>query len=258
MNRFFVDQSAINGTSISITDRDDIKHITKVLRMDIDEIVEISDTSQFEYVAKITSIFHDQINLTAVEKTDFIREPFIKIGLFQGMPKQGKMESIIQKSVELGANKIIPVYTERSVPQDKGNSKNKIERWQKVSDEAAKQCKRGILPYVSVPVTFAQLINELEFYDHIIFPYENEKGNTIKDALLKIKKLNKKAVEQDILGSSGNNIAIIIGPEGGFSKYEADKLVEIGAFCVSLGKTILRTETAGPAAISMVMYELEL
>lgn len=253
MNRFFVNQGDVHGDSITIRDRDDIKHISKVLRLSIKDHLEISDSQEFEYIGEIDFISQDEINLLIIEKQPFMREAQNRIDLFQGVPKQGKMEYIIQKSVEIGVNRIIPVFTERSVPQEKGNSASKVERWQKVSNEAAKQCKRGILPQVSIPLSFSQMIKELENYDFVILPYENETGKTLKDILIKIKE-NDKFKDNE----SKSSFAVIIGPEGGFPISEVEALVSIGAFKASLGKTILRTETAGAATLAMMMYELEL
>jgi 16S rRNA (uracil1498-N3)-methyltransferase len=253
MNRFFVNHTDVGPNSITITNKDDIKHITKVLRLSTKDRLEISDSNEFEYIGEIDFISQDGINLLIIDKMKFSREPHNKIDLFQGMPKQGKMDYIIQKNVEIGVNKIKPVYTERSVSLEKGNSNNKVERWQKISNEAAKQCKRGILPVVSPPINFSQMLSELKLYDYIILPYENETGFTLKKALLKIEEINKKPGNE-----SKNKYAIIIGPEGGFATSEVESLESIGAYKVSLGKTIMRTETAGTAAIAMMMYELEL
>lgn len=253
MNRFFVNQGDIHGDSITIRDRDDIKHISKVLRLSVSDKLEISDSQEYEYIGEIDFISQDEINLLIIDKNKFAREAQNRIDLFQGMPKQGKMEYIIQKNVEIGVNKIVPVFTERSVPLDKGNSASKVERWQKVSNEAAKQCKRGIFPQVSIPLNFAQMIKELENYDFIILPYENETEKTLKDILIKIK-----GTEKFENNENKNRFAVIIGPEGGFPIGEVESLISIGALKASLGKTILRTETAGAATLAMMMYELEL
>ncbi len=245
MNRFFVGKSAITDDRILITDPEDVKHIFKVLRSMPGDLIEISDSQEFEYTARIVLCNRDTVELEIINKQVFMREPTVLVDLYQGIPKQGKMEMIIQKAVELGGNAIIPVFMERSVSTDKGNGGQKAHRWQKVSDEAVKQCKRGIIPIVEMPIHFSDMLLRLKNYDLILFPYENERDCSIKKVLrdLKIKP---------------RTIAIIIGPEGGFSDNEADRLVEAGAACVTLGKTILRTETAGSAAIAMVMYELEL
>lgn len=245
MSKFFVNASAICDSTIRITDGDDIKHMTKVLRLSEGDIISVSDTVQFEYTAEIRSITKDQVEVKILDKQKFAREPDLKVTLFQGVPKQGKMETIIQKTVELGVNSIVPVFTDRSVVVDHGNFHKKIDRWQKIADEAVKQCKRGIIPEIQTAMTFQEVLNALIKYELIIFPYENEEDRTIKDCLRKI-------------SQKPRNAALIIGPEGGFSDKEAEELIRIGARSVSLGKTILRTETAGMAAIAMMMYEMEL
>jgi 16S rRNA (uracil1498-N3)-methyltransferase len=245
MSHFFVDAKDVKESKIRIIDMDDRKHMTKVLRLGIGDIVSVSDTVQFEYTAEITAIEKDFIEARILDKQKFAREPELKITLFQGIPKQGKMETIIQKAVELGVYSVVPVFTDRTVVIDHGNFHKKIERWQKVADEAVKQCKRGIIPEIRREMLFKDMLNDIVKFELILFPYENEEKNTIKDCLRMIK-------------TKPQNTAIIIGPEGGFSDYEAQALISIGARSVSLGKATLRTETAGMAAIAMTMYELEL
>lgn len=245
MSKFFVDYHDVAESTIRITDEDDRKHMLKVLRLGIGDIVSISDTVQFEYTAEISAIEKDSIVTRILDKQKFAREPELKLTLFQGIPKQGKMETIIQKAVELGVYSIVPVFTDRSVIIDHGNFHKRIERWQKIADEAVKQCKRGIIPRIHREVRFQEMLNDLIKYELILFPYENEEQHTIKDCLRNLREKPQRA-------------AVIIGPEGGFSDREAEVLTKMGAISVTLGKTILRTETAGIAAIAMTMYELEL
>lgn len=245
MAKFFVDYHDVKESTIRITDTDDRKHMTKVLRLGIGDSISVSDSVQFEYAAEIVAIEKDYIEARILDKQKFAREPELKITLFQGVPKQGKMETIIQKTVELGAYSIVPVFTDRTVVVDHGNFHKKIERWQKIADEAVKQCKRGIIPQIQREMTFQKMINSLVKYDLILFPYENEEDYSIKDYLRSLTEKPKTA-------------AIIIGPEGGFSDSEAQVIIKHGARSVTLGKTILRTETAGMTAIAMTMYELEL
>lgn len=250
MRRFFVNESNILDSEIFITDREDIKHISKVLRMVVGEHLWISDTAEFEYECEIASLSKDEIVCKIHDKQRFAGESKIEVTLFQGIPKQGKMETIIQKCVELGVYKIIPVFTARTVVVDKdGKIQNKIDRWQKISNEAVKQCKRGIQPEVEDAIDFKNAVKLLEQNKDnnnlIIFPYENEENLTIKDVL----RMPREGIER---------VSIIIGPEGGFSDEEAQMLKSIGAHCVSLGERILRTETAGMATLAMVMYEFEL
>jgi len=245
MNKFFVDKTAVGDRTIRIFDADDRKHMTKVLRLGVGDTVVISDTEQFEYTVEITEIGKDYIETRILDKQKFAREPELRITLFQGIPKQGKMETVIQKTVELGVFSIVPVFTDRSVVIDRGNFSKKIERWQRIADEAAKQCKRGIIPRIQREMTFREMADSLADFDLILFPYENEERRSIKDCLRMIEQKPK-------------TVAVIIGPEGGFSDSEAEALIRTGAQSVSLGKTILRTETAGMATIAMTMYELEL
>ena len=257
MNRFFVDQKNVMDGEILITDREDIHHITKVLRLKEGDVCDISDSAEWEYSVELTSISKDEVRTKILDKQKFAKEPTLKLTLFQGVPKQGKMETIIQKSVELGVHNIVPVFTARTVVLPNDNFGKKIERWQKVSAEAVKQCKRGIIPRIENAVSFAEMLEIIKpkkdgagKFDAVLFPYENEENYSIKSALRELKETFGEPIPQ--------NVAIVIGPEGGFSDDEADELKDAGVYCVSLGKTILRTETAGPAAIAMVMYELEL
>ncbi len=245
MSKFFVEASDILESTIRITDENDRKHLQKVLRLEVGDTIGISDTVEFEYLAEIVALEKDYIETKILDKQKFAREPELKITLFQGIPKQGKMETIIQKNVELGVFGIVPVFTDRTVVVDHGNFYKKIDRWQKISDEAVKQCKRGIIPEIYKELDFDEALHELQKFDLILFPYENEDKDTIKDCLRN-------------LTVKPNKVGIIIGPEGGFSDQEAEKLKAMGAHCVTLGKTVLRTETAGMAAVAMTMYELEL
>lgn len=254
MSRFFVDPSDIRGRYIHITDKNDIHHIKKVLRLRSGDEVDISDKNQWEYRAQIEKISDDEGLLLILDKQKFAREPETRVTLYQGVPKGSKMEEIIQRSVELGVYAVVPVFMERTVVVDRGNLGKKLTRWQKISDEAVKQCRRGLIPQIAEPMEFSGILGELSNYDAVVFPYENEEKRTIKDQLKEVAK--RKELQEWDKGSL--NVAVIIGPEGGFSEKEAGMLAEKGVSGVSLGKTILRTETAGPAAIAMIMYELEL
>ena len=244
MSRFFVSPENIGEDNIIIDNREDLHHMVKVLRLSAGDEIDVSDSSQWEYRCEILSVDADLAVARIVDKQKFTAEPDVKVTLFQGIPKQGKMEVIVQKCVELGVESIVPVFMARTVVVDKGNFGKKIQRWQKVSDEAVKQCRRGIIPQVQEPVRTAEAIEQFDRFDLVLFPYENEDGRTIKDELRSC--------------GAPRNVAVIIGPEGGFSDEEAGAIVNAGGRSVSLGKTTLRTETAGMAAIAMIMYELEL
>lgn len=263
MSRFFVGPENIGAGTIIVDNKDDLHHMIKVLRLKEGDSVEISDTVQWEYEGVIESIHEDEAVLRITDKQAFAAEPDIRVTLFQGIPKQGKMETIVQKCVELGVHEIVPVFMERTVVVDKGNFGKKVSRWNKVSAEAVKQCRRGMIPQVKDPVKMKELLADstgsgrpdtFEDFDLVLFPYENEKGTTIKEMLLTV----TSPMYSEITGGSIENIAVIIGPEGGFSQEEADAVISGGGSSVSLGKTILRTETAGMAALAMIMYELEM
>ena len=263
MSRFFVGPENIGLNTIIIDNKDDLHHMSRVLRLKEGDEVDVSDSVEWEYRARIVSLGSDEAQLEILDKQAFAGEPSIEVTLFQGIPKQGKMETIIQKCVELGVHGIVPVFMDRTVVKDNGNFSKKIDRWNKVSAEAVKQCRRGIIPEVSEAVSMKELLRDsdgsgrpdvFEDFDLVLFPYENEKGATIKDALLTA----ANPMYQEITGNTIERIAVIIGPEGGFSDEEAKAIVAGGGESVSLGKTILRTETAGMAALAMIMYELEL
>ncbi len=254
MSRFFVNPQNVGNACISIIEKDDIHHITKVLRLKKGDKIDISDSIEWEYKTEIVCMEEEYIETKILDKQKFAREPEVKITLFQGLPKQGKMEVIIQKAVELGVFKIVPVFTDRSIVTDNGKMGKKIERWQKIADEAVKQCRRGIIPKISEELKFKDMLEQFENFDLVLFPYENEENRSIKKSLQSYQALHT----LPSLPKKPQTVAIIIGPEGGFSEKEATALKGIGADSVTLGKTILRTETAGLAAIAMVMYELEL
>lgn len=247
MSRFFVDPAAVQGRYIIIDDRNELHHMRRVLRLAPGDELDISDKTSFEYRTRIESLSEDEARLLILDKQKFAHEPRLKITLYQGIPKGSKMDEIIQRSVELGVLTIAPVFMERTVVVDRGNFGKKLARWQKISAEAVKQCRRGLVPQVSEPQDFAALLDELSNYDLVVFPYENEENYTLKDLL-----------RQEAAGRAIKTVAVLIGPEGGFSEKEAQMLADRGIAGVSLGRTILRTETAGPAAIAMIMYELEM
>lgn len=244
MSRFFVPPENVGEGTIVIDNKEDLHHMMKVLRLSAGDKIDVSDSEVWEYSCEIISLDSDYGEVKILDKQKFTAEPDVRVTLFQGIPKQGKMELIVQKCVELGVKSIVPVFMARTVVVDKGNFGKKIQRWQKVSDEAVKQCKRGIIPEISQPLKTADVIKQFDRFDLVLFPYENEDGRTIKDELRNC--------------GAPESVAVIIGPEGGFSDEEAAAIVSAGGRSVSLGKTTLRTETAGMAAIAMIMYELEL
>ena len=267
MSKFFVDPSAVSGAHIYLENRDDLHHLRKVLRARPGMELDISDGDCWEYKTCLEELTEDCATLKILDKQKFATEPATRVTLYQGVPKASKMETVIQKTVEMGVDTIVPVFMERTFVVEKGNFGKKLERWNKIAAEAVKQCKRGLIPRVTESYDVDKMLAELPNYDLIICPYENEDGLTIKDFLRTATQSSvapPPAAVQPGLESTGRTgpqalrVALIIGPEGGFSEGEIEKLKAAGAATVTLGKTILRTETAGLAALAMIMYELEL
>lgn len=243
MDRFFVDKNNIDLESgTCIIEGEDVKHISKVLRCKVGEKLEICDKDNSEYVCEITDINKNQVDLNILQKNEIKRESDLKVKLYQGLPKSTKMEFILQKLTEVGIDEIILVSTKRSVVKvdDKKEGK-KLERWERIIYEAAKQSKRGKIPTLRGVLSFDEALEDMKNNDMNICPYENEKTVSIKSA---------------IRGADIKNIGIFVGPEGGFEEDEIETLQNIDSKVVSLGPRILRTETASVVASSIVLYEL--
>ena len=249
MSMFIVDSGQISENGIVIDDAEDIRHLAKVLRASAGDRLEVSDNSCWEYSAEIEKIERRAVILHILGKRPFTREPRLRLSLYQCLPKPPKMDYIVQKSAELGLCRLIPVFSERSVARESGDIGNRLRRWRKLAREAAKQCGRGILPEISGAMSFDEAVSDLtKSGGPVIFPYEEEKELSIKSFL------REYAAGESPPGSA----ALIIGPEGGFSGAEAESLRSAGVTPVSLGRTVLRCETAALAALSMTMYEFEL
>ena len=244
MHHFFVEPSQIQGNHIFI-DGPDVNHIRNVLRMNPGEEVNVTDgTGEKVYRCAIASIGEDTVELNIMWAQEKGMELPSKIYLFQGLPKSDKMELIIQKAVELGVYEIIPMATARAVVKlDQKKAAAKVKRWQAISESAAKQSKRSRIPEVHAVMNFKDAVEYAKLQDMILVPYENERGmEATREALKKVK--------------PGQSISVFIGPEGGFSEEEIDALRQ-DAEVLSLGKRILRTDTAAICAMSMLMLELE-
>jgi len=239
MPKFFIPKENIDNEILTVIG-DDVSHITKVLRLRNGDTIECTDSAGYNYTAKIKLSEKDKVICEIVSKTKVDTEPPINVILIQGIPKAAKMDYIIQKNTELGIKEIFPCDLKRCVA--KIDNSKKTERWQKISKEAAQQSGRGIIPKINNPINLDEAINIMKLCDISFVAYECEEQNSIKSVLKS--KENPKSV------------AFIIGPEGGFDKSEIDKIVDAGIPSVSLGKRILRTETAGEAVLSMIMYEI--
>lgn len=246
MQRFFVEPYQIEEEKqcIHITGSD-VNHIKNVLRMKPGEEVWISSGQEKEYHCAIESLEPEEILLQIMDIQEADYELPNRIYLFQGLPKGDKMELIIQKAVELGVYGIIPVETKRCVVKlDAKKAKKKVERWQQISESAAKQSKRMLVPEVYPVISCKDALVLAKKLDICLIPYELAKG--IQDT-------------RDFIDSiaPGKSIGIFIGPEGGFEGEEVEMAVSMGARPVTLGKRILRTETAGLAMLSVLMFHLE-
>ena len=249
MPRFFVKTEQIQDETITILG-EDVKHIKNVLRKDKGDKIEICNQENGKtYNCEINNIEDNSIITKIIDQIEE-QEDKIKIDIYQGLPKSDKMELIIQKSVELGANAIIPVAMKRCVVKiDSKDENKKICRWQKIAESAAKQSGRNEIPEIRNIATVEKISNLINEYDSLIVAYENEKNNTIKRELFKLK---------DILQEKGKiNIALIIGPEGGLEEKDVELLKQSGAKIVTLGNRILRTETVALNMLSVIRYELE-
>lgn len=244
MQHFFVTPDMVSDTEIYITGQD-VNHMKNVLRMKIGEQVEISDGNNLKYLCDVSAYEADRVVLKIVERKEADTELASRLYLFQGLPKNDKMELIVQKAVELGACEIIPVSMKRCVVKlDAKKVAKKVERWNSISESAAKQAGRSIIPEVTEVMSYEQALKKAQKLDIVLMPYELAKGmEETKQIISKIQR--------------GQSVGIFIGPEGGFEREEVDRAIESGAYPVTLGRRILRTETAGLTMLSVLMFHLE-
>lgn len=244
MHHFFVKKEQIQKGKIEVTGPD-VNHIKNVLRMAKGEKLLIGNGEDKDYLSEIVSICPEAIILNILEELEESRELPGRIYLFQGLPKSDKMELIIQKAVELGVYEIIPVSTKRSIVKwDQKKEEGKRKRWQTICENAAKQSKRMMIPKVKEIMSFEEALAYAGEFEHKLIPYEEE--TEMKRTNQEIQKIGQKA-----------SIGIFIGPEGGFDIKEVEMAIENGIVPITLGKRILRTETAGLAVLSIIMFYLE-
>lgn len=245
MYQFFVDPGQIQGTRITITGKD-VNHIKNVLRMAVgDKICVINGQNNKEYYCEITAVGNDAVDTRICEIRESDQELGNEVVLFQGLPKSDKMELIIQKAVELGVHTIVPVSTDRTVVKlDAKKEANKRKRWMSISESAAKQSGRLRIPEVTPVVSYREALEMAKKMDVRLIPYELAEG------MEKTRELMSSI-------QPGQSVAVFIGPEGGFESSEIEKAMEIGAWPITLGKRILRTETAGLVTLAMLVYNLE-
>lgn len=241
---FFIKNNQIIGNEINI-EGSDVNHIKNVLRKNIGDVISVISDEKIQYRAEIISLSNEVIKCEILEKKNGEKNDEPKITIFQGLAKADKIEYIIQKCTELGVYEIIPVEMKRCVVRlDEKDKLKKIERWKKIAEVASKQSLRNEILKIDKVINFNEMCNTFSEYDCVIMAYEKEKNIMLKDVLKNLK-------------HDQRNIAVIIGPEGGFDDFEAELIKNNGGKTVSLGKRILRTETAPVAVSSIIMYELE-
>lgn len=241
MPKFFVNKNQISENTICILD-EDASHLINVLRCKLGDSIVVCDGKNNNFICNIVDIGKKSVGLNILETSICESEPNVKITLFQAMPKSDKMELIIQKCVEIGIHSIIPVITENISVKIKDNFDKKIERYNKISEAAAKQSGRGIIPEIKNIISFKEAIETMLSFDKSFVAYEKQDGMTLKSCIKDLK---------------ATSIGIFIGPEGGFSKEEIMELERKNIKIISLGKRILRTETAGIMFLSILLYEME-
>ena len=248
MPKFFVNQENIKDKEIIITS-EDVNHIKNVLRKNLNDTLEICNAQNGEnFLCEIVEIKKEQIICNILQCLKNMSEPKTYVHIYQGLPKSDKMELIIQKSVELGVAEITPTNMTRCIVKlDSKDERKKVERWQKISEVAAKQSGRDIIPKINNISNLSEIINECQEYDAIFLAYENEKENKLKNEIIELKKKQKEKYK----------IAVIIGPEGGLAAEEVEKAKQNGIKIITLGNRILRTETVALNILSILMYELE-
>ncbi|MCR5829137.1 MAG: 16S rRNA (uracil(1498)-N(3))-methyltransferase [Lachnospiraceae bacterium] len=249
MQHFYIDREILPNEQIELTGEDH-NHIKNVLRMKRGEKVVINDIKGISHICALAGFGEGCSCFDEEESFRCKTELPADIVLFQGVPKKDKMDLIIEKAVELGVSRVVPVLTKRvivKIEDDKKEAK-KLERWRAISKSAAMQSGRGIIPTVDRVMTFKQALDEAGKLEKTIIPYEESEklGITMKGSREIVKNLK-----------GAGSIGIFIGPEGGFETAEVEEAIRTGAMPVSLGKRILRTETAGLTALSIIMFSIE-
>ena len=244
MHRFFIQHSQIQGSRLYV-EGPDVNHIKNVLRMKPGDQVMVSDGEDMQYLCALESFTDGLVWFEIVDTWKENRELSSKLYLFQGLPKSDKMELIIQKATELGVYEVVPVVTGRTVVRlDEKKAQKKTARWNAIAESAAKQSGRSRIPRVREAMTFSEALAFAGELDVLLIPYEKAEG--------------MEATRQVIEGiRPGQSVGIFIGPEGGFEEAEVEQAMECGAAPVTLGRRILRTETAGFVVLSMLLYHLE-
>lgn len=248
MPRFFISVSQIgcrdDGSKTVLVMGDDAAHITRSLRMKPGEAVTVCDSAGHEYFCTVRSV-GEMVALDVMSEGECLSEPPYRAAVYQALVKGDKFDTVVQKAVECGAFRIVPFISSRCIVRlDKKDAAKKVARWQRIAEEAAKQCGRGMIPEVSPLMTFEEAVRDAATCDLPLFCFEKENGMSLSGAVDRAKKTD--------------SIALMIGSEGGFSDAEAETAARLGMTSVSLGHRILRTETASSFVLSCLSYALEM
>jgi len=256
MYRFFCEPGQICDGRVQITG-EDVRHIRNVLRMKPGETILVSCGEEWEYTCRIASLSDDEVTAAITDAQKPGKELPSRIILFQCLPKGDKMETVIQKAVELGAAEIVPVSSRRCVAKlDPRKAETRLKRWNAIAESAAKQAKRMVIPGVHAVLTFAEALRYAQTaagdpsdaqekqQPVLLIPYEHAADMSATRTLFSSIR-------------PGQPVCVLIGPEGGFEEQEVQEAVQAGFCPVTLGRRILRTETAGMTALSILMYLLE-
>ncbi len=244
MPRFFVPSSGFSGDSVKITG-DDAFHIARSLRMAVGDELTVCDMHGAQHTCRLTRIRDEGCECEILSTEAGNTEPPVEITLFMGYPKGDKLETVIQKAVELGASKIVPFESSRCIKRPKADRIEKqLLRFSRIAEEAAKQCGRSKLPEVCPALSFSEMLTEAKKSDLTLFCYEGDGTRSLKE----------------VLSEAGrtSSVAVVVGSEGGFSLEEAERAEESGAIPVNLGPRILRCETAPAFVLSALAYHFEL
>ena len=245
MARFFVKKEAVNDGQITISGNDAF-HIARSLRMAVGDEVTVCDEYGTEYLTKLARIRDEECIAEIISEQAGSTESPVDITLFMAYPKGDKLETVVQKSVELGVSAVVPFESSRCIKRPTEDKLGKItDRLNRIAEEAAKQCGRSKLPRVAKMIKFNELLSKIANFDLALFCYEGDGAESLKKAL-------------NNYGKTSGKIAVIIGSEGGFSKEEAERIIDAGANCVNLGPRILRCETAPDYCLSAISYHFEL
>ena len=244
MPRFFVKEENVSENIITISGEDS-RHIARSLRMAVGDTLEIADGSGKEYTARLTRIRDEECVAEILEGRSASSELPVRVTLYMAFPKGDKLETVIQKATELGVNRIVPFESSRCIKRPKEDKIDKqLQRYRRIAEEAAKQSGRGVIPEILVPMSFSEMLSAANADSKALFCYEREENGMLGRLLSSL--------------SSGDSVSVIVGSEGGFSEEEASEAVSAGCISVSLGKRILRCETAPLFVLSAIGYECEL